>query len=225
MSKGQFMKINPSSTPKPVTQVRGYGLVEMMLAITMAAVLIAVGVQAYRGMREKQVADAQVRHLTQIITALQKSYGMVGYSGLDSCTATAYVVPSELWDASNTCTLPGRSAHNISDGAITFTPVTVGSIVGAQLQLVWERVPSSQCADVITGVQALADVVELRGALRTGTPSPTIQPVYKSVKASGQAINMASVTEWCSNEELSGGGPTPTTNPISRVNLRFTITR
>jgi type II secretory pathway pseudopilin PulG len=202
---------------------RGYGLVELTLSMAIAALVVAGGVQVFRDLRDQQSAEAQAVQLTQIIQASQKTFGMVGYTGLDTCTLTTYVVPSSLWDPSNTCA-SGQSAHNLSGGAITFTPVSSG----AGLEIVWDQVPVSQCVGIVTDVQALADKIEVSGEVRTGTPSTTPQPVYNTVKSSGGVLNSASLTEWCYKEELSDPSAPSAAhaiNPIDRVMLKFTITR
>ena len=58
----------------------GFGLVEMMLGITMAAVLVAAAMFVYQGVRDQQDIDDQIDQIGAVITNAQKLYGPVGYS-------------------------------------------------------------------------------------------------------------------------------------------------
>ena len=58
----------------------GFGLVEMMLGITMAAVLVAAAIFVYQGVRDQQDIDDQIDQIGAVITNAQKLYGPVGYS-------------------------------------------------------------------------------------------------------------------------------------------------
>ncbi|MDI9332507.1 MAG: type II secretion system protein [Alphaproteobacteria bacterium] len=217
----------PSYPPKTCHRQRGYGLLELMIAITMASVLIAGAFLVFRNMRDQQATDAQVRQINQLITALQKTYGMVSFTGLSDCSAgIAAILPPELIDPTNACPAAsgGQSASHSMGGHIGFNPVASG----AQMELVWSRVPASLCADLVVGVQALANRIQISGEARTGTPPPTVQPQYKEVKASGGALSMASLGEWCSAEETTNSASPAApavVNKVSRVDVKFTITR
>ena len=218
------MNMNEPCLPLHPSRRRGYGILELMIGLALVAMLTAGAVHTFRQMRDQQTAESQVLQLTQIIQALQKTYGMVGYSGLTSCGVTPYVVPTELWDPSNTCTTaPDRSARTLTGGPITFTPINSG----ANMEIVFGHIPSSQCPYIVAGLQNLADKIDVSGELRTGTPTPTSQPVYKNVKASGLPVAADAMAEWCTKEELQSGGASPTSmvQNVSWVNIKFTITR
>ncbi len=211
---------------------RGMGLVELMLVLVISALLVALGMRLYQNMREEQNAVAQVRHVTQVITRLQSLFGASGYAFLSTLTATdpnycaliAMVTPSELWSPNNDCT-GGKSAYHLSDGKIDIQApdAALGLPSGAYAALVWDRVPVGQCMPLVVGTEGLTAMVQISGEPRT---SGTLQPNSKTVKALGAPLDVASLAEWCSTEELSNSatpGAPPTTNSVKVVRITFII--
>jgi Tfp pilus assembly protein PilE len=145
------MKVSSTARPfRRVNRQRGVGMVSMLLALVITAIVVgAVYSQYTDATRKARIEKAQAEVVTMIAES-QKLYGNTNQYGAVT-TAIAVrsgVVPPRLRVGTTT------TAQNSYDGAITFTPATLTTTNDA-LVLGYGAVRREDCQDLVLGTDRL----------------------------------------------------------------------
>jgi prepilin-type N-terminal cleavage/methylation domain-containing protein len=171
---------------------RGFALGEMMLAVAIVAVLVAIGAAVYGNMRSGINADDQAAKTVQLAADVQKNWRNAGtFATVSGSTVNALSLVQKpiKFDGTNLVDAWGNTM-SMSGGTTTFS-LTIG---GATNPL-----GKDECASVVNrlGAGVATNInVGATAALGSGATAGTVTGgnVYKA----GQTVTQASLTTGCS---------------------------
>lgn len=131
----------PSSHSLPKRLSRGYTLIELLIVITLTAMLITFGVSAYRRAADIQAIKSNTESLLQALTAAQKAAttGRADCAGRYLGETVTTVANSTSLTTTATCdggsgtvrTVTLSGFHFLSSQSLTFRPLSQGIDTGA----------------------------------------------------------------------------------------------
>lgn len=154
---------NPSSATvglcRPANQ-GGFLSVELGLVLLVVAILVVGAVALYSNNLRQTSIGSNITDVQNIASVAKANYGNSNqYGSVTTAIAVrSHIVPAPLRDGT------AATATNKFGAAITFTPAN-GTGTNDLLTLTWGNVPSSQCAEIVTGSE---------GAMRRITVAGTV---------------------------------------------------
>jgi prepilin-type N-terminal cleavage/methylation domain-containing protein len=181
--------MNPKQLNK--SRSRGFALGEMMLAVAIVAVIVAIGAAVYGNMRGGINADDQAAKTVQLAADIQKNWRNAGtYATLSAATinSVGLVQKPIKFDGTNLLDAWGNTM-SVSGGTTTFS-ITVGGATNAlgddECAAVANRLGSGVATNINVGTAATLGSGASAGTVTGGS-------VYKA----GQTINQANLVTGC----------------------------
>lgn len=129
-----------------LTKQRGAFSVDLGMALLIAAILTVAAVAAYSNNLRKSSISANITDIQNIASVAKANYGTTNqYGSITTAVAVrSHIVPAQLRDGA------AATATNAFGSPITFAAAN-GTGTNDLLTLTWGNVPSSQCAEIVTG--------------------------------------------------------------------------
>jgi prepilin-type N-terminal cleavage/methylation domain-containing protein len=170
---------------------RGFALGEMMLAVAIVAVLVAIGAAVYGTMRSGINADDQAAKTVQLAADIQKNWRNIGsYMGLSASGISnlALVQKPIKYDGTNLVDSWGNTM-SVSGGTTTFS-MTIGGATSA--------LRSDECAAVANRLgSGVATNINIGAAAALGSGATAGTVTGGNVFKAGSTITQASLTTGC----------------------------
>ena len=154
-----------ASTPGAIVARRrpkqgGFLSVELGLVLLVVAILIVGAVALYSNNLRQTSIGANITDIQNIASVAKANYGNSNqYGSVTTAIAVrSHIVPSSLRDGT------AATGTNKFGAAITFAPAN-GTGTNDLLTLTWGNMPSSQCAEIVTGVAGSMRRVTVAGTV------------------------------------------------------------
>lgn len=174
---------------------QGFTLLELGIVVTIALILVGVGVTKVPKIMADNRANSEIAELPQIVTNTQKAVmNQQSYTGMTLDTLIRLDVFPQ-----NRVTIPGAgaaTATNRWNGAITFAAGTI-STAGDIGRYIYAGVPASECKNVVLGVAQNFRRIYVDSANSAAAGAGTL------VKADGAAVDPVSVGTACTGAASS----------------------
>ena len=174
---------------------QGFTLLELGIVVTIALILVGVGVTKVPKIMADNRANSEIAELPQIVTNTQKAVmNQQSYTGMTLDTLIRLDVFPQ-----NRVTIPGAgaaTATNRWNGAITFAAGTI-STAGDIGRYIYAGVPASECKNVLLGVAQNFRRIYVDSANSAAAGAGTL------VKADGAAVDPVSVGTACTGAASS----------------------
>ncbi len=175
---------------------RGYGLIEVMLALVIIAILVAIAVALSINLRTSSSITNNVNHISQIASNAKKTFGVPNqYTAVTQLRAIRSVIPRELREFNPATQQYSDRAFNSFGGEI-FAGYSHLTSNGDTFTFAWPNVPKDQCENIVTQVAGFMRRIEVEegtaGTPLTALAAPVGDPLTQSA-AVGAAATAATL--------------------------------